>query len=322
MTYCVAVVLDAGMVFASDSRTSAGVDHVSSFRKMRLFASDGDRMIVILSSGNLSITQNVVNILDHHVRSTDSKKTIMNLTSMIEVAELVGDTLREVKHRDGPYLQQSSVDASATLLVGGQIRGERQRLFHVYNEGNFIEATRMPGRGALILTGQLGDVMKESARAAISLVKANAVALGIDPLPFEKADIHIHVPAGAIPKDGPSAGVAISTALASEMSGRPVRRDIAMTGEITLRGRVLPIGGVKEKVLGAVRAGIKTIIVPKENEPDLEDLPEDVRKTLEVHLVEDLGQVLSLALRGARYEAGHLVFEGEAPREPRLVRRN
>jgi ATP-dependent Lon protease len=130
------------------------------------------------------------------------------------------------------------------------------------------------------------------------------------------------VPAGAIPKDGPSAGVTMATALVSVLSRRPVRHDIAMTGEITLRGRVLPIGGVKEKVLGAVRAGIKTIIVPKENEPDLEDLPEDVRKTLEVHLVEDLGQVLSLALRGARYEAGHLVFEGDAPREPRLVRRN
>ena len=142
MTYCVAAVLDAAMVFASDSRTSAGVDHVSSFRKMRIFAAEGDRVIVILSSGNLSITQNVVNILDHHARNPDSMKTIMNLTSMIEVAELVGDTLREVKRRDGPSLMQSNVDASATFLVGGQIHGERQRLFHIYNEGNFIEATR------------------------------------------------------------------------------------------------------------------------------------------------------------------------------------
>ena len=142
MTYCVAVVLDAGMVFASDSRTSAGVDHVSSFRKMRVFASDGDRVIVILSSGNLSITQSVVNILDHHARNPDARKTIMNLSSMIEVAELIGDTLREVKRRDGPYLQESKVDANATFLVGGQIQGERQRLFTIYNEGNFIEATR------------------------------------------------------------------------------------------------------------------------------------------------------------------------------------
>lgn len=142
MTYCVAVVLDAGMVFASDSRTSAGVDHISSFRKMRVFAADGDRVIVILSSGNLSITQSVVNILDHHTRNPDSQKTVMNVTSMIEVAELLGDTLREVKRRDDPYLKESNVDAGASFLVGGQIRGERQRLFNVYNEGNFIEATR------------------------------------------------------------------------------------------------------------------------------------------------------------------------------------
>ncbi|MBI3916931.1 MAG: proteasome-type protease [Betaproteobacteria bacterium] len=142
MTYCVAAVLDVGMVFASDSRTSAGVDHVSSFRKMRIFATEGERVIIILSSGNLSITQNVVNILDHQSRNPDAKKTVMNVASMIEVAERVGETLREVKRRDGPYLEQSNVDASATLLVGGQIRGERQRLFHIYNEGNFIEATR------------------------------------------------------------------------------------------------------------------------------------------------------------------------------------
>ena len=142
MTYCVAAVLDVGMVFASDSRTSAGVDHVSSFRKMRIFAAEGERVIIILSSGNLSITQNVVNILDHQSRNPDAKKTVMNVASMIEVAERVGETLREVKRRDGPYLEQSNVDASATLLVGGQIQGERQRLFHVYNEGNFIEATR------------------------------------------------------------------------------------------------------------------------------------------------------------------------------------
>lgn len=142
MTYCVAVVLDVGMVFASDSRTSAGVDHVSSFRKMRVFAIDGNRVIVILSSGNLSITQSVVNLLDHNARNPDAPKTIMNLSSMIEAAELVGDTLREVKRRDGPYLQQSSVDANVSFLVGGQIHGERQRLFTVYNEGNYIEATR------------------------------------------------------------------------------------------------------------------------------------------------------------------------------------
>ena len=186
----------------------------------------------------------------------------------------------------------------------------------------FVEASVMRGKGELVLTGQLGDVMKESARAALTYAKSHADQLGIQEEAFGGTDVHIHVPAGAIPKDGPSAGVTMATALVSALSRRPVRHDLAMTGEITLRGRVLPIGGVKEKVLGAVRAGIHTIVLPKENGPDLEDLPEDVRSSLDVHLVEDLDEVLTLALRGARFEAGHLVFDGEAPVEPSLVARH
>src|SRR6266704_811064 len=177
----------------------------------------------------------------------------------------------------------------------------------------FVEASVMRGKGELVLTGQLGDVMKESARAALTYAKSHADLLGIPEVAFVDTDIHVHVPAGAIPKDGPSAGITMATALVSALSRRPARHDLAMTGEITLRGRVLPIGGVKEKVLGAVRAGINMVILPKENERDLEDLPEEVRKKLEVHLVEELGEVLSLALRGARFEAGHLIFETEAP---------
>ena len=183
----------------------------------------------------------------------------------------------------------------------------------------FVEASVMPGKGDLVLTGQLGDVMKESARAALTYAKSHADQLGIPEEALTETDVHIHVPAGAIPKDGPSAGVTMATALVSALSRRPARHDVAMTGEITLRGRVLPIGGVKEKVLGAVRAGIRTIVLPKENAADLDDLPEEVRKTLDVHVVEDLGEVLSLALRGARFEAGHLVFEGPVPIEPSLV---
>ena len=186
----------------------------------------------------------------------------------------------------------------------------------------FAEASVMRGKGELVLTGQLGDVMKESARAALTYAKSHADQLGIQEEAFAGTDVHIHVPAGAIPKDGPSAGVTMATALVSALSRRPVRHDLAMTGEITLRGRVLPIGGVKEKVLGAVRAGIHTIVLPKENGPDLEDLPEDVRSSLDVHLVEDLDEVLTLALRGARFEAGHLVFDGEAPVEPSLLARH
>ncbi|HEX3528746.1 MAG TPA: endopeptidase La, partial [Thermoanaerobaculia bacterium] len=171
----------------------------------------------------------------------------------------------------------------------------------------FVEASTMRGKGELVLTGQLGDVMKESARAAWSYARSHAESLGIPSESFDR-DLHIHVPAGAIPKDGPSAGVTMATALISALSSRPARHDIAMTGEITLSGRVLPIGGVKEKVLGAVRAGIRTVLVPKDNEADLEDLPQEVRDSLEIFLADDLGEVLALTLRGASYKEGRLLF--------------
>ena len=148
----------------------------------------------------------------------------------------------------------------------------------------FIEATRMPGNGRLILTGQLGDVMKESAQAALSLVKSRAGELGVDPAAFEKIDIHVHVPAGAIPKDGPSAGVAMFMALASLLTGRTVRSDLAMTGEISLRGLVLPVGGIKEKVLAAQRAGITTVMLPARNRRDYEEIPESARASAELRL--------------------------------------
>jgi ATP-dependent Lon protease len=171
----------------------------------------------------------------------------------------------------------------------------------------FVEAKTMRGKGELVLTGQLGDVMKESARAAWSYARAHAESLGIPSEAFDR-DIHIHVPAGAIPKDGPSAGVTMATVLVSALSGRPARHDIAMTGEITLSGRVLPIGGVKEKVLGAVRSGIRTVLLPQDNLEDLEDLPKEVRDTLEVYPATELGQVLALTLRGASFREGRLRF--------------
>jgi ATP-dependent Lon protease len=149
---------------------------------------------------------------------------------------------------------------------------------------------------SLILTGQLGDVMKESARAALTYAATHASTLQIPEDRLGSIEVHIHVPAGAIPKDGPSAGVTMSTALVSAMSGRPVRKDVAMTGEITLRGRVLPIGGLKEKVLGAHRAGSTTIILPKDNEADLDDIPEEVRSALEFHPVNSLDEVFDVAL--------------------------
>jgi ATP-dependent Lon protease len=152
---------------------------------------------------------------------------------------------------------------------------------------------------SLILTGQLGDVMKESARAALTYAATHASALKIPEDRLGSIEVHVHVPAGAIPKDGPSAGVAISTALVSAMSGRPVRREVAMTGEVTLRGRVLPIGGLKEKVLGAHRAGITTIILPKDNEADMEDVPEEVRSQLTFHCVGTLDEAFAIALMPA-----------------------
>ena len=160
----------------------------------------------------------------------------------------------------------------------------------------FIEAARMPGAGKLILTGQLGEVMKESAQAALSLVKARAERLGIAPETIEKSDIHVHVPAGATPKDGPSAGVAMFVALVSLLTGRPVRTDVAMTGEISLRGLVLPIGGVKEKVLAALRAGIRTVILPSRNRRDLEEIPPDARAQLSFVWLEEVDDAIAAAL--------------------------
>ncbi|HSM38245.1 MAG TPA: S16 family serine protease, partial [Candidatus Limnocylindrales bacterium] len=159
-----------------------------------------------------------------------------------------------------------------------------------------VEATRMEGKDEFILTGQLGDVMKESARAGLSYIRARTRELEIDPSVFEKLTLHIHVPAGATPKDGPSAGVTMATAMASLLTDKPVRRDLAMTGEITLRGRVLPIGGLKSKLLAAHLAGVKTVLIPKRNEKDLVDVPEEIRKELRIVPVDTMDQVLAEAL--------------------------
>jgi ATP-dependent Lon protease len=162
----------------------------------------------------------------------------------------------------------------------------------------FVEATKMPGEGRLHLTGQLGDVMKESAQAALSLIKSRAEALGIDPFTFQKQDVHVHIPAGAIPKDGPSAGITLYVALVSLLLGRRISKDVAMTGEISLRGLVLPVGGIKEKVLAAKRAGITCVLLPELNRKDLEDIPQSAREGIHFEFLTNVDDALGLALEG------------------------
>jgi ATP-dependent Lon protease len=210
-----------------------------------------------------------------------------------DVEHIVGteEEVRELLGRPRVHPERMAAEDIAGVATG---------MFYTPMGGDimFVEASVMPGESGFVLTGQLGDVMKESARAALSYAKANWKTIGIGENALRNQEVHIHVPAGAIPKDGPSAGVTMATALISAISGRKVRREVAMTGELTLTGRVLPIGGVKEKVLGAVRAGIKEIILPKDNEADLEDLPEDVIQQLIFHPVESLTDVIAVALDG------------------------
>jgi ATP-dependent Lon protease len=167
----------------------------------------------------------------------------------------------------------------------------------------FVEATSMRGKDGLVLTGQLGDVMKESVRIALSYVRGHAEELGIDEDAFDGREFHVHVPAGAIPKDGPSAGITMTTALASLLSGRPIKHTVGMTGEVTLQGRVLPIGGLKQKVLAAHAAGLTEVILPERNRGDLDDVPEDVREAMTFHPVMSIDEVLDLALEPAPVRA-------------------
>jgi ATP-dependent Lon protease len=191
--------------------------------------------------------------------------------------------------RDRTYVDELDQEESQVGLVTGLAWTE------VGGEPLYIEVALCHGKGELSVTGQIGDVMQESARAALTFTKANMERFGIKKEAFEEKDIHIHVPAGAIPKDGPSAGIAMATALISAFTGRVVRNQVAMTGEISLRGRVLPIGGLKEKALGALRVGIKKIIIPEKNRKDLFDMPKSVKKKIEFFCVKELDQVLDIA---------------------------
>jgi ATP-dependent Lon protease len=222
-----------------------------------------------------------------------------------DVAEYLGPVryFRELSERAG---RPGVATGLAWTQVGGEIL--------------FVESSIMRGKGTVTITGRLGDVMKESALAALTWIRANAVALGIDPMLFEQSDFHIHIPAGAIPKDGPSAGIALTCSLISLLTGLPVAPDLAMTGEITLRGKVLPVGGIKEKVIAAKSAGIRRVILPGKNEKDLEDVSATVREALRFEFVDDIDTTLGIAfgqaLKDRKWTAPHFGPAGPEEGEP------
>ena len=247
-------------------------------------------------------------IIDDYTREAgvrNLEREVGNVFRNVAVRIAEGATQRVTIGRDDLTAILGPRKFEAEVAMRGGVSGVATGLAWTPVGGDilFIEATRMPGNGKLILTGQLGDVMKESAQAALSLVKGRSERLGIAPETLEKSDVHVHVPAGATPKDGPSAGVAMFVALASLFTGRIVRNDVAMTGEISLRGLVLPIGGVKEKVLAALRAGITTVMLPGRNQRDLEDIPADARERLKIVWVENVDDAVAVALSPAKAEA-------------------
>ncbi len=238
--------------------------------------------------------------LEREIQGVLRKAALEVVEGRTEALKISGKTLE--KYAGQPKVQSEVAGRSpevgvATGLAWTPVGGDIM----------FIEAIQMPGKGQITLTGQLGDVMKESAQAAWSLLRARAAALGIPLEAFTQSDVHLHVPAGAVPKDGPSAGITIATALASLLCRRPARHDVAMTGELTLRGRVLPIGGLKEKLTAAARAGVKTVLVPARNQNEIIEVPDEVKKLLEIRPVDTIDEVLELALLEPRASSPGLV---------------
>jgi len=245
----------------------------------------------------------ILYLIQHYTREAGVRNLERTIGSVFrKVATRVGEGKRET-HRIEPeqvreYLGRPRYFGNDEIIRRTQVPGVATGLAWTPVGGQvlFIEATRMPGSKGFITTGSVGKVMQESSQAALSYVRSRAESLGIDPAIFEKSDIHLHIPSGAQPKDGPSAGVTMATALVSLLTGKVVNPDVGMTGEITLRGQVLPIGGVKEKVLAAHSAGLKTVVLPKLNEPDLEDIPEEIQKQMTFVTVETVDEVLKVAL--------------------------
>ena len=238
-------------------------------------------------AGVRNLEREIASVCRKLAREVLKKKTPAG-AAIVVTPERIGELLGKPRFRITRAGERSEIGVATGLAwteVGGEILG--------------TEVSLMRGKGALTLTGQLGEVMQESARAALSYVRARAVQLPLPAEFFETRDIHVHVPEGAIPKDGPSAGITMAMALLSAVAGVPVRQDLAMTGEITLRGKVLPVGGIKDKVLAAFRSGIREVILPEENEKDLEEIPEEVRNAIQFHLVKEMDEVIPLALDGS-----------------------
>jgi ATP-dependent Lon protease len=233
-------------------------------------------------AGVRNLEREIANVMRKIARTVAEGRTTRTDVTTRKLTQLLGPR----RYEYGELEPEDQVGAATGLVVtevGGDVVA--------------VEVTRMEGKEDFILTGQLGDVMRESARAGLSWIRANASRLGIEREHFEKNTMHIHVPAGAIPKDGPSAGITMVTAIVSALTGIPVRKDVAMTGEITLRGRVLPIGGLKSKILAAHLSGARIVILPKRNEKDLRDIPDEVRSQMKLVMVESMDQVLAAALR-------------------------
>jgi len=234
-----------------------------------------------LEAGVRNLEREIANVCRKIARDVAEERKFTRRITARRVEELLGPprfSEEALQEED----QVGVATGAAWTAVGGDIM--------------FIEVNLMPGKGGLQLTGQLGEVMQESAQAALTYTRSMAEMLGIDPKRFEETDIHLHVPEGAVPKDGPSAGVALATAIISAFTERPIYREVSMTGEITLRGRVLPVGGVREKALAARRAGIKTFILPKKNESDLENIPKKLRSDLNFVFVTRMSEVVGVAL--------------------------
>jgi ATP-dependent Lon protease len=233
-------------------------------------------------AGVRNLEREIANVMRKVARSVAEGRKRKTVVDIKKLVEYLGPPRWEYGE-----LESEDQTGAATGLVVTEVGGDVVA----------VEVTKMDGKEDFILTGQLGEVMRESARAALSWIRANAAQLGISREVFEKNTLHIHVPAGAIPKDGPSAGVTMATAMVSALTGIPVRKDVAMTGEITLRGRVLPIGGLKQKILAAHLSGAGMVILPRKNEKDIRDVPDEIRKQIKLVLVDSMDQVLSSALR-------------------------